>query len=237
MPAFELLDIDRVQPADRPGQPRLPASVRVLCQFRPLDRSLQAEAGRPRAGRDRSDLRAVAAPVHRIGRRQCLRQRRLLEAATWRNWPPATIRWFAETDLSVHEDEELLELMRESGCVEVLIGLESPVEAGLAGLELKSDWKRKHWPEYTEAVRRIQSHGIRVNGCFVLGSGRPHGRGLRRRLRFCRRVGTVRRPDHAANAFPRHSALRRLKRENRSAGRRRLGTLYAVRRQLSSRRI
>ncbi len=78
-------------------------------------------------------------------------------------------RWFAETDLSVHEDEELLGLMREAGCAQVLIGLESPVEAGLAGIELKSDWKRKHWPEYKEAVRRIQSHGIRVNGCFVLG--------------------------------------------------------------------
>jgi radical SAM superfamily enzyme YgiQ (UPF0313 family) len=79
------------------------------------------------------------------------------------------VRWFAETDLSVHEDDELLGLMRESGCAQVLIGLESPVEAGLPGLELKADWKLKHWPQYKEAVRRIQSHGIRVDGCFVLG--------------------------------------------------------------------
>jgi radical SAM superfamily enzyme YgiQ (UPF0313 family) len=80
-----------------------------------------------------------------------------------------SVRWFAETDLSVHEDGELLSLMRRSGCAEVLIGLESPVEAGLAGLELKRDWKRKRWPQYREAIRRIQSEGIRVNGCFVLG--------------------------------------------------------------------
>ena len=79
------------------------------------------------------------------------------------------VRWFAETDLSVHEDDELLELMRESGCAQVLIGFESPVETGLEGLELKTDWKRKHWPRYREAVSRIQSQGIRVNGCFVLG--------------------------------------------------------------------
>jgi len=79
------------------------------------------------------------------------------------------VRWFAETDLSVHEDDEMLGLMRQSGCAEVLIGLESPVQAGLPGLELKTDWKWKHWAEYREAVRRIQSHGIRVNGCFVLG--------------------------------------------------------------------
>lgn len=79
------------------------------------------------------------------------------------------LRWFTETDLSVHEDEELLTLMRESGCVEVLIGLESPVDAGLRGLEMKTDWKRKRRPQYMDAVRRIQSYGIRVNGCFILG--------------------------------------------------------------------
>jgi radical SAM superfamily enzyme YgiQ (UPF0313 family) len=79
------------------------------------------------------------------------------------------IRWFAETDLSVHEDPELLRLMRQSGCAEVLIGLESPGEWGLRGLELKRDWKQKRWRESREAVRRIQSAGIRVNGCFILG--------------------------------------------------------------------
>ncbi|MGO9917214.1 MAG: B12-binding domain-containing radical SAM protein [Isosphaeraceae bacterium] len=79
------------------------------------------------------------------------------------------IRWFAETDLSVHEDDDLLRLMKESGCAEVLIGFESPGEWGLRGLELKSDWKLKRWRESKEAVRRIQSFGIRVNGCFIIG--------------------------------------------------------------------
>jgi radical SAM superfamily enzyme YgiQ (UPF0313 family) len=84
------------------------------------------------------------------------------------------LRWFAETDLSVYSDAELLELMRASGCAEVLVGLESPDAPGLAGLELTRDWKRKRWTEYRDAVRTIQSHGIRVNGCFVLGLD-PHG--------------------------------------------------------------
>ncbi|MEX2317259.1 MAG: radical SAM protein [Pirellulales bacterium] len=79
------------------------------------------------------------------------------------------IRWFAETDISLHEDEELLSLMRDSGCAQVLIGLESPTPNGLAGIELRHDWKRRWWPQYKAAIRRIQSHGIRVNGCFVIG--------------------------------------------------------------------
>ena len=79
------------------------------------------------------------------------------------------VKWFAETDLSVHEDEELLRLMRDSGCAEVLIGFESPILPGLDGIEMKNDWKRKRWSQYLQAVEDIQSHGIRVNGCFILG--------------------------------------------------------------------
>src|SRR5262249_37720360 len=71
---------------------------------------------------------------------------------------------------SVGDDPLQLEQMRQAGCVEVLVGLESPSAAGLAGIELKGDWKRKRLPRYREAVRGIQSHGIAVNGCF--GSGR-----------------------------------------------------------------
>ncbi len=79
------------------------------------------------------------------------------------------LRWFTEADLSIADDAALLYLMRESGCAQALVGLESPVEAGLSGLDLVSDWKRRRFPRYREAVRAIQSHGITVNGCFVLG--------------------------------------------------------------------
>lgn len=79
------------------------------------------------------------------------------------------IRWFTETDISLGEDGELLDLLRKSGCAEVLIGLESPVPAGLDGVETRGNWKMKHLPRYREALRAIQQHGIRVNGCFVLG--------------------------------------------------------------------
>ena len=79
------------------------------------------------------------------------------------------VRWFTETDISVAEDSELLTLMRKAGCAQVLIGLESPVEAGLAGMELNSNWKHREFPHYRDAINEIQSHGISVNGCFVIG--------------------------------------------------------------------
>ena len=79
------------------------------------------------------------------------------------------IRWFTETDISVSKDKELLTLMRRAGCAQILIGLESPVENGLSGLELNSDWKHRWYPQYKGAIHEIQSHGITVNGCFVIG--------------------------------------------------------------------
>ncbi len=77
------------------------------------------------------------------------------------------IKWFTETDLSVAEDPELLQLMRVSGCAQVLIGLESPTEEPLRGLEQNSNWN--HFAEYKKAISTIQSHGITVNGCFIIG--------------------------------------------------------------------
>lgn len=79
------------------------------------------------------------------------------------------VHWFTECDLRIYEDPEFLNLMRDSGCAEVLIGFESPIEDGLSGIEMKTDWKHRRWNEYREAIHAIQSRGIRVNGCFVLG--------------------------------------------------------------------
>jgi radical SAM superfamily enzyme YgiQ (UPF0313 family) len=51
----------------------------------------------------------------------------------------------------------------------VLIGFESPVHAGLDGLELRRNFKLRHQHESRRAIERIQAAGIRVNACFVLG--------------------------------------------------------------------
>jgi radical SAM superfamily enzyme YgiQ (UPF0313 family) len=79
------------------------------------------------------------------------------------------IEWFTETDISVADDAELLRLLSASGCRELLIGLESPSRQGLDGVELRRNWKRDRVEGYRRAVDTIQSHGIAVNVCFVLG--------------------------------------------------------------------
>ena len=82
---------------------------------------------------------------------------------------PLHIKWFTETDISVANDDELLSLMAQSGCHQILIGLESPTSEALVGLEHHSDWKYKQFENYKEAIKKIQSYGITVNGTFVIG--------------------------------------------------------------------
>lgn len=77
------------------------------------------------------------------------------------------IRWFTETDISIADDEVLLRKMYQAGCAQVLIGLEDP--DGTDGIELRRNWKARRVSKYLESIRRIQDHGITVNGCFVLG--------------------------------------------------------------------
>jgi radical SAM superfamily enzyme YgiQ (UPF0313 family) len=76
--------------------------------------------------------------------------------------------WFTETDISVADDDVLLERLAESNCAQLLIGLESAEPGALEGLD-SYGWKQRQWEKSAERVSRIQSHGIAVNGCFVIG--------------------------------------------------------------------
>jgi radical SAM superfamily enzyme YgiQ (UPF0313 family) len=85
---------------------------------------------------------------------------------------PLGVKWFTETDISVADDPEMLQLMRQARCRQVLIGLESPQRNALEGIELRANFKSRRSDTSLEAVRRIQAHGITVNGCFILGLDR-----------------------------------------------------------------
>jgi radical SAM superfamily enzyme YgiQ (UPF0313 family) len=99
------------------------------------------------------------------------------------------LRWFTETDISVAEDDEVLGLMRDAGCQQVLIGLESPHRRSLSGIELKNDWKARQRDLYQAGIAKIQSYGITVNGCFILGLDEDGPDIFEGVLRFVREAG------------------------------------------------
>ncbi len=125
------------------------------------------------------------------------------------------IRWFTETDVSVAEDDELLQLMRDSGCAQVLIGLESTSYAGLDGLEKKANWKAKQLDHYSGAIQKIQDHGITVNGCFVLGLDGTGTDSFETTWNFVRDSGLYEVQITVLTPFPGTPLYQRLERENR----------------------
>lgn len=127
---------------------------------------------------------------------------------------PLDIRWFTETDISVADDDELLELLVASGCRQVLVGLESPDTDGLEGLD-PHNWKRQRAGRYLDAIDRIQSRGITVNGCFILGLD-SHTPDIFEMVRdFVRESGLLEVQVTVQTPFPGTPLYRRLHREGR----------------------
>jgi radical SAM superfamily enzyme YgiQ (UPF0313 family) len=127
---------------------------------------------------------------------------------------PLNVSWFTETDISVADDPELLDMIADSGCRQILIGLESPDADGLGGLD-PHDWKRRHAEHYLEAIDRIQSRGITVNGCFILGLDGDTPETFERVRDFVAQSGLLEVQITVQTPFPGTPLYQRLQREGR----------------------
>jgi radical SAM superfamily enzyme YgiQ (UPF0313 family) len=82
---------------------------------------------------------------------------------------PLGLQWFTETDISIADDDDALQALYESGCRQVLIGLESAKASVLDGIDARN-WKLKQLDHYKSAIDKIQSYGVTVNGTFIVGN-------------------------------------------------------------------
>ena len=75
------------------------------------------------------------------------------------------VRYFTEADWRLGERPELVSRLADSGCVQVLMGIESLVfrYPGMGA-------KRAELRRILRAVEAIQAAGVAVNGCFILGA-------------------------------------------------------------------
>lgn len=76
----------------------------------------------------------------------------------------ASVRYFTEADWRLGERPDVLDRLAASGCVQVLIGLESMVHAP-SGMGAKAASMQR----MIDAVARIQDAGVAVIGCFIVG--------------------------------------------------------------------
>lgn len=79
---------------------------------------------------------------------------------------PLKIKWYSQAPINIADDDEMLNLMRESGCRELFIGFESLSQESLNSL---GKGKVNKTADYVEAVKRIYSHGISIFGSFMFG--------------------------------------------------------------------
>lgn len=124
------------------------------------------------------------------------------------------MKWFTETDISVAYDDELLELLAKSNCAQVLIGFETSKANGLKGID-RNNWKYKQFDNYLKAIDKIQSYGISINGCFILGFDTDTKDTFKETERFIKESNLSEVQITLLTPFPGTDLYKQLKQENR----------------------
>lgn len=124
------------------------------------------------------------------------------------------MKWFTETDISVAYDDELLESLAKSNCVQILIGFETSTAKGLRNLD-KANWKYNQFDNYYKAIEKIQSYGISVNGCFILGFDTDTIETFCETEKFIKESNLSEVQITMLTPFPNTSLYHQLKKENR----------------------
>jgi radical SAM superfamily enzyme YgiQ (UPF0313 family) len=88
-------------------------------------------------------------------------------------------KWIAQVTVNMADDEELLRLASQAGCIGIEIGFESDSREGL--LEIEKGYYARPGRDFQAAVRRIQRHGILVAGGFMIGLD-VHERGVGKQI-------------------------------------------------------
>ncbi len=84
----------------------------------------------------------------------------------FRGLRPLGIQWLGQSSLAIAEDDELLQLASDSGCIGLFIGFESLNPENLRGVG-KGLVNRAE--RFRESVRKIHRAGIGIEGAFIFG--------------------------------------------------------------------
>ena len=94
------------------------------------------------------------------------------------------IIWTTQITLDIVKDEELLQLMKDSGCEMVLIGFESINEGNLR--QMNKEWSQK-LGERNQLIEKIHEVGISIYASFVFGFDFDNEDSFRETLEFCQK--------------------------------------------------
>jgi radical SAM superfamily enzyme YgiQ (UPF0313 family) len=129
------------------------------------------------------------------------------------------VRYFTESDWRIGERPDVLGGLAASGCVQVLVGIESLVFRYPGMGEKSSELARM-----MDAVRAIQEVGVAVNGCFIIGADGETHDSLDRLIEFILESPLAEVQVTLQTPFPGAALYSQLERQNRLLPKR--GWLY-----------
>ncbi len=97
---------------------------------------------------------------------------------------PLGVKWASQCDILISNNDKLLAAMRRSGCLGLILGLESPNQQTLA--EAGKRFARS--ADYEWRIRKIQSYGISLWGAFIFGFDNDTWRTCMETCRFAQRM-------------------------------------------------
>jgi radical SAM superfamily enzyme YgiQ (UPF0313 family) len=146
-----------------------------------------------------------------IGNKRKLKEEILPALIKWRKTTKYVPSFFTEASINLADDEDLMRLMAEAGFDRVFIGIETPNEDSLVECHKLNNKDR----DMVAAVKSIQSHGMEVQGGFIVGFDNDPVSIFQKQIEFIQKSGIVTAMVGLLNA-PRGSRLyERLKKENR----------------------
>ncbi len=146
-----------------------------------------------------------------IGNKRRLKAEVLPPVITWMKERNHPFSLYTEASINLSDDEELMRLMAEAGFNTVFVGIETPVSESL--VECGKGQNRNR--DLAADVRKIQNHGLEVQGGFIVGFDNDPPSIFETQIDFIQRSGIVTAMVGLLNA-PRGTALyRRLKKEKR----------------------
>jgi len=125
---------------------------------------------------------------------------------------PLGIRWVAQASVNMTADEELLALMRRSGCIGALIGFESLDPKNLACMNKGFNTR---FGDPGEAIARLHKHGMVLYATFVFGYDHDTAESFRHTIDFCIRNRIFMVAFNHCTPFPGTPLYKRLQDEGR----------------------
>ncbi|MBU1370497.1 MAG: DUF4070 domain-containing protein [Bacteroidetes bacterium] len=146
-----------------------------------------------------------------IGNKHEIKNNLLPAMKSWMQDHNYPFKFNTETSINLADEEELLQLMVETGFISTFVGIETPEEKSLHACQ-KSQNKNRN---LLQSVKKIQNAGMQVSGGFIVGFDTDTPSIFQRQIDFIQQSGIVSAMVGLLNAPKNTKLYQRLEAENR----------------------